>query len=73
MRASVFLAVPAFAVAVFAQSVRLKFTFQPLTTIALNFDVFLTSAAITILTRLHVSALVLASVVVVVGFLLLTH
>ena len=48
MRASVLIAVPAFAVAVFAQSVRLESRFQPLTTIALSFDVFLTSAAITI-------------------------
>ena len=48
MRASVFIAVPAFAAAVFAQSVRPESRSQPLTTIALSFDVFLTSAVVTI-------------------------
>ena len=42
MRASVFIAVPAFAAAVFAQSVRLKARLEPLTTIALSSDVSLT-------------------------------
>ena len=48
MRASVFIAIPAFAAAVFAQSVRFESRLQPLTAIARSFDVFLTCAAITI-------------------------
>ena len=36
MRTSVFIAVPAFAAAVFAQTVRLESRLQPLTTIALS-------------------------------------
>ena len=48
MRTSVFIAIPAFAAAVFAQSVRLESPLHSLTAIALSFDVFLTSAAITI-------------------------
>lgn len=43
MRTSVFIAVPVFAAAVFAQTVRLEARLQPLTTVALSSDVSLAS------------------------------
>ena len=47
MRTSVFIAIPAFAVAVFAQSVRLESRLHPLTTVSPSIAVFITSTAIT--------------------------
>ena len=62
MRASVFIAVPAFAAAVFAQSVRLEARLEPLTTISLSSDVSLTFLHHDV-TIFDVSALLSANVV----------